>query len=229
MAIALFLLTPQVKAQQVKPIKVDVDFNNIPLKQALDQLQKKSNYNFIFSEELVGSYKVTLKAKGMSVEAVLDKLLGKTLLDYLIRDNKIIIRKKVNSASTTPAPTSMPMTTMGGSSPTAGRIKGRVLTKNDDALIGATVKVKDFPGAVTQTNGKGDYTITVPEKATTLVFSYLTYITKEIKIGSATEINVTLSEVDNDLDDVVVTVFLHEKQKVLRVLPQPLHSNNCVM
>ncbi|MNK03631.1 TonB-dependent Receptor Plug Domain protein [compost metagenome] len=205
MAIALFLLTPQVKAQQVKPVKVDVDFTNIPLKQALDILQKQSTYNFVFSEELVSPYKVTLKAKGLTLEAVMDKMLSKTALDYLIRENKIIIRKKSSTVEIAPASRTMPMTTMGGASVTAGRIKGRVLTKDDEPIAGVTVKIKNYDGAVTQTNAKGDYALTVPEKAKILIFSHLSFVTKEVMIGNASELNVALEKADKDLDNVVVT------------------------
>ena len=50
---ALFLLIAQpAKAQSNNQTKIDVDFKNVPLKQALDFLQKKSTYNFVYSEEI---------------------------------------------------------------------------------------------------------------------------------------------------------------------------------
>ncbi len=204
MAAALLLLTTPLKAQQTKPEKVDVDFTNIPLKQALDILQKKSTYNFIFSEELVSPYMVSLKAKGITVEAAMDKLISKTKLDYLIKDYKIIIRKKTTKPEAGPPSKSMPMTSMSSAMPPE-RIKGKVLNKEDNAIAGVSVKVKDFDAVVTKTNVNGEYTLTIPEKATALIFSHLNFATKEVKIGNSREMNVALTELENDLDDVVVT------------------------
>lgn len=204
-ATALVLVTKQSQARQLKEAKIDVDFNNIPLKQALDILQKKTAYNFVYSEEMLSSYRVSLKEKGITVQALMDKLLSKTALDYLIKDKKVIIRKKLNPTTIEIAPKSMPMTTMGGPSVTAGRIKGRVLTKDDQPIEGVNVKVKDVDGPVTQTNAKGDFTLTVPEKAKALIFSHLSFVTKEVKLNNTVELNVTLQNIDNDLDNVVVT------------------------
>lgn len=202
---ALFLLISQpAKAQSNNQTKIDVDFKNVPLKQALDFLQKKSTYNFVYSEEMLSPYKVSLSAKGITVQVAVEKILAKTALDYLIRENKIIIRKKATTVEVAPVPKSIPMTTMGNAQ-LPGRIKGRVLTRDDGPLAGVTVKIKDFDGVVTQTNAKGEYAVIVPEKATILIFSHLNFMTKEVRIGNATELNVTLAAVDNDLDDVVVT------------------------
>lgn len=205
----LWLSIQAANAQSNHQAKIDVDFKDVTLKQALAVLQKNSTYNFIFSEELIAPYRVTLKAKGLPIHAVLDRLLDKTTLDYTIRDNKVILRKKSAAASAVP-PKSVPMTGMGPvMSP--GRIKGKVLTADDLPLVGVTVVVKEIPQQMTQTNVRGEYSITVPEKANVLIFRYIGYKNKEVKINDAAELNVTLEKEDNDLESVVVTGIFTRK------------------
>lgn len=202
---ALFLLIAQpAKAQSNNQTKIDVDFNNIPLKQALDFLQKKSTYNFVYSEEMLSPYKVSLNAKGITVQAAVEKILSKTALDCLVKDNKIIIRKKISTSPATSAPKSIPMTGMGNAALTS-RIKGLVLNADDQPLSGVNVRVKGFPAPTIQTDAKGVFSIMPPEEAKSLVFSYVGYKSREVKIGSSSDLYVTLEKEDKELESVVVT------------------------
>jgi len=197
-----------VNAQSVNQTKIDVDFKNIPLKQALDQVQKKTTFNLIFSEEMVAAYKVSLTAKGISVDQVLKSLLTKTDLYHVINGNKIIISKK---AKQTISSTSIPMTNVGGANSTVKRIRGKVLTPNDEPLVGVNIKSPEIAEAGFQTNANGEYSLTLPEQAKSLVFTFIGYTTKEVKIASSTEINVTLEREDKNLESVVVTGLFTRK------------------
>ena len=82
-------------------------------------------------------------------------------------------------------------------------IHGKVTSATDgEPLIGATVQVLGSKaGIVTDLNG--DYTIQA-EQGQTLVFSYVGYLTKNVRVGSVSTINVTLEEDRQSLDEVVV-------------------------
>ncbi|TKC08597.1 SusC/RagA family TonB-linked outer membrane protein [Pedobacter frigoris] len=208
-ALSILVLSPA-RAQTITAKKIDVDFNNVSLKKALDYLQKNSNYNFVFSEEQVNAHQVTLKGKGMALNVILEKILDKPGLEYVLRDNKVIIRRKTSvPASTSGAPKSVPMRTMGGSTP-QGRVKGRVLTVNDEPLSGVTVLVKEQPDLVTHTDAKGDYMMSVSEEAKTMVFRYIGYKSREMKIGQG-DLNVVLEQEENELADIVVTGIFTRK------------------
>ncbi|WMX13017.1 SusC/RagA family TonB-linked outer membrane protein [Aureispira sp. CCB-E] len=83
-------------------------------------------------------------------------------------------------------------------------ISGAVTDENGDAIIGATVLMKGSASG-TITDIDGNYSIEVPEDATTLLFSYIGYATQEVEI-TGTTINVTLLE-GVDLEKVVVTAL----------------------
>lgn len=201
---SMMLITHAARSQSIVQSRIDVEFNNIPLKKALEEVQRKTTLNFIFSEEHVAPYRVSLHAKNKPLSQILDNLLEKTSLEYLLKDNKIILRKKATTAEVKAVPKSIPMTSM-GTAVSASRVKGKVLSSDDKPLAGVSVKIKELPGFVTQTDANGDYSISTPEKANYLVFSFVGYITREMKIASANDLNVTLEKEDKDLESVIVT------------------------
>ena len=75
------------------------------------------------------------------------------------------------------------------------------VTADGQPLPGATVLVKGTTTG-TSTDFDGNYSVNA-DAASTLVFSYIGYTTKEIVVGDQTVINVVL-ETDNKLDEVVV-------------------------
>lgn len=91
-------------------------------------------------------------------------------------------------------------------------IGGRVTDSNGDAIPGASVAVKGTKvGTITDVNG--DYKVSVPNNATTLVVSSIGYSPKEIVIGSQTTINVTLEDDAAALSEVVVTGYQQLRKK----------------
>jgi len=83
-------------------------------------------------------------------------------------------------------------------------IKGTV-SAADGPIIGATVKVKGAQGG-TVTDYDGNYTISAQSNAT-LVFSYVGFETKEVKVGGKHVIDVTLVEDETLLNEVVVVGY----------------------
>ena len=85
-------------------------------------------------------------------------------------------------------------------------IEGTVTDVNGDPLAGATVRVADS-NIGTATDIDGTYVITVPDDATTLVFSFIGFVTQEVAIDGRTEIDVVLEEDVARLEDVIVTGY----------------------
>ncbi len=85
-------------------------------------------------------------------------------------------------------------------------VSGKVTDSKDGSpLIGASVVAKGTSvGAITDINGI--FKLSVPGSSTTLVVSYIGYVSKEVPIGSET-INVTLDPTNNSLNEVLVTGY----------------------
>jgi len=76
---------------------------------------------------------------------------------------------------------------------------------NGEALIGATVYIKEIDGGEL-TNEYGFYSITLPAGTYTVVISYLGYqsMTKSVDVQANTQLNVELSSESKELEEVVV-------------------------
>jgi TonB-linked SusC/RagA family outer membrane protein len=85
-------------------------------------------------------------------------------------------------------------------------ITGRVGSSDGGGLPGVTVLVKGS-SVGTATDVDGRYTLAVPPTATTLVFSFVGFDSREAKIGEQTTVNVTLTSNPTGLDEVVVVGY----------------------
>jgi len=85
-------------------------------------------------------------------------------------------------------------------------VSGTIKDSRGGSLPGVNVIVKGTSaGTVTDANGK--YSLTLPENAGTLVFSFIGYASKEVEIGVQTSIDATMEEDVKQLSEVVVTAL----------------------
>src|SRR5476651_1546213 len=82
-------------------------------------------------------------------------------------------------------------------------VSGTVRDDSGQTLPGVNISLK---GTTTRTvtDTKGHYAIKVNSTEGTLVFSFVGYATNEIKINNRTNIDITLSETQKSLNEVVV-------------------------
>ena len=111
--------------------------------------------------------------------------------------------------------TMLTMQAMGmGAALSAKTISGTVVSSTDnEPLIGATVQLEGVWGG-TITDFEGNFKIEANE-GQTLVVSYIGYITKKVKVGGASVLNITLDEDKASLDEVVVIGYGVQKKKLV--------------
>ncbi len=85
----------------------------------------------------------------------------------------------------------------------AQNISGTVKANNGEKLPGVSVVIKGTTKGTT-TNREGNYSIEA-RKNQTLIFSFVGYQLQEVAVGDQTNINLTLSEATESLEEVVVT------------------------
>ena len=104
------------------------------------------------------------------------------------------------------------------------KVTGRVVDSAGEPLIGATIMVEGTKeGAVTDIDG--NFTINTTSKAK-LVISYVGYTTQTVLVGDKTNIDVTLKEVANTMNEVVVTALgIKRAEKALSYNVQSVGSN----
>ena len=96
-------------------------------------------------------------------------------------------------------------------------VSGIVLDAADhEPLTGATVSVKGVTGHGALTDMDGKFTIKNIKAGAVLVVSYIGYTTKEVAVGSLSELTIELVSADKQLETVVVTALgIKRSQKAL--------------
>lgn len=85
-------------------------------------------------------------------------------------------------------------------------VKGRVVDTLNEGIPGANIMIRGTTTG-TITDFDGNYAIEVPGKQSVLVFSFIGYTTKEVPVKNQKEINVTLEDDSQALEEVVVVAY----------------------
>ncbi|MND42276.1 TonB-dependent Receptor Plug Domain protein [compost metagenome] len=86
------------------------------------------------------------------------------------------------------------------------KITGTVTAKSDGIPLPAVSILVKGSTLGTQTDKDGKYSILVPENSV-LIFSYVGFVTREIKAGTSTVVNISLESDEKQLGEVVVTAM----------------------
>lgn len=177
----ILLFVPVIRAQ-----KLDLSVKQVPMKEALKLIESKTNYVFFYNDaDIDVTRKVTIDVKNTSLDAVLKTILSGVSYRIDSQANKVYLlpAKQVNSAK--------------------AKITGVVVDKQKEPIIGVSVILKgSTTGTLTDLDGK--FTLDAPE-GSTLTFTYVGYISKDVLLKSDKMLNVVLEE-DNILMDEVVVV-----------------------
>jgi len=90
-------------------------------------------------------------------------------------------------------------------------VSGKVSAADGKAISGVSVQQKNSSVGAS-TNENGEFTIKVTGASPVLMFSYVGFATKEVAVGSETQLSVTLSEENKQLNEVVVTAMGVKKE-----------------
>ena len=91
------------------------------------------------------------------------------------------------------------------------QITGKVIADDGTLIPGASIKVKGSPTG-TITNAEGTFKLSVPPNST-LIFSFIGYVTQEIPLGAGSVVNVKLVSDVNTLTEVAVVAVGYGTQK----------------
>ena len=173
---------------------VTATFKNATLSEVLWEVQRQTDFTFVYSTEEVKNVKVEkLIVNHEKIANVLDKCLKDSGLTYTVHDGVIAIKpaSKVEEAATPQQKT---------------KLNGAVVDETGEAIIGANVIVKGTTNGCT-TDLDGHFTLDVDHLPVTLMVSYIGYIRQEIKVTSAKTIKVEMAPDNNLMDEVVITGY----------------------
>ncbi|WP_103865046.1 SusC/RagA family TonB-linked outer membrane protein [Aquimarina sp. I32.4] len=201
---------------------VTLDAKNISLIHVLSDIEKQTDFLFVYNHNTIEKHKVSIKVKNEKLEHVLFLLLKnkgikykkikKQLVFYSAKEDLNTLLKKLEY---TKENTSKDKNTSAYHTISATikkpiiqkkKIVGKVLTKNNTPLPGVSVIIKGTKKGVT-TDFDGVFSITLQQDQNILIFSYLGFETKEVDTSNSKYVTIILSESTNALEEVVVTGY----------------------
>lgn len=190
--------------QSLEKTRIDIRVENKSLKDVLTLLEDKSKIHFTYNEKFVNQYQhISVNEHDQTVALILNAVLFNTNLEYLQKNNKVIISEK-EMVQTTMQPG------MNNEAPVF-IVKGVVTDDKGLPLPGVSILVKGTKtGAVTGVNGA--YSISLPDTTGTLVFSFIGFEPQEVNVGGRNTINISLVPVANSLNEVVVVGYGSQKK-----------------
>ena len=177
--------------------KISIDMQNVTVKEFFAEIEKRSDYTFAYNNsEIDLAARVSVRAVDEEIVAVVDRTLAPQRLRARIEGNRVVLSP--GRAAVPPPSSAKPVKA-------EKTISGRVTAVSGEPIVGASVIVKGTSiGNVTGISG--EYTISA-EPEQTLSFAFLGYDTKEVKVGSRTTIDVTLTEQNKQISEVVVVGY----------------------
>mgnify|MGYP001141346761 CR=1 FL=1 len=196
--LASLTLLPTTESQaQERKEEIRLEVTQKPLSQVFRQLEKSTDYKFMFSHDDVKGLQVTRKVQAGDIETVLKQLLEGLPLTYSIKGKFVYIVPKKG----VPAAVEQSKKT----------VRGQVVDAAGNPLPGVSILVKGTKTG-TATDLDGNYSLDMPAEGHTLLFSMIGMKNVEERVGKRTNVNVTMEENAEMMDEVVVTGYQQLKK-----------------
>lgn len=183
---------------------VALKLNNVTLDQVFDEIEKVSDYTFLFSDEQVKKVgRLTLNYGKIDVKLILnDCLRGKGLSYRLVDRTFVLILEKTKE---------LPVLQLNTEERSMAR--GWVRDEVGVGLVGVNIYIKEYPGLGIVSGDNGYFEIKVHD-SDVLVFSHVGYKTKELFVRWQNKRiwTVTLTDEVRDIEEVQVVGFGQQRR-----------------
>lgn len=192
LTIFVFLMMIQLSTFGQSELTVTINRRNIPLKTIIAEIEKQTNYLFVYDELVVDvNRRVNINMRNAKAEDVLKFIFEGTNTVFSFEGKNIILKRKQSQQNISPA-----------SQPVNRTVRGKVTDNQGDPVIGATVLLEGSnTGTITDLNGT--FMLEVPEDGR-LIISYVGFITRSVNIRGRNDFAISIIEDNKTLDEVVV-------------------------
>ena len=208
------------------------------IKEILALIEEESEFYFTYNlNQIDVNKKTTIDVQDMDIAEILDQLFSGDDVKYTISDRHIVLYKEASHAATETkaeiahslerteiARRNEPSSLVEAKRTTAiatqaqqqtRTISGTVIDHLGEPLIGVNIRIKENTSLGTITNTDGQFNLPNVPQGSTLVISYVGYITQEIAIGSSSTFTITMREDAQSLDELVVVGYGVQKKQSL--------------
>lgn len=174
---------------------VTVSRKNTTLETVFGDIKKQTGYLFFYSGRVnLNKQLLNVELKNVPLEEALKACLTDQNLTFNIVDKTIVVRNKLVDKNN-------------GTAVNWIDITGKVIDPQNQAGIpGVNITIKGNKSLRAQTNSKGEFKIDA-NPGDILVFTYIGYKEKEVKVGDEKFLTVSLEDQVNQMSDVIVTGY----------------------
>ena len=210
---------------------LDITFENIPLKEAIEKLEEKSNLSFYFIEDWLKDIKISKTYDGKPLNFILNDLLQGSSINFFIYDENVVLTnnsviysklpdgffnddkveaKPDNEALFYNQYNNKNLVTIGKQNQNKLQqeytLKGRAINENTGKPIEGLIVSIQNQDLRTTTNKNGRFTLKVPSGLLQLETNLMGYddIIKELLIYGNGSINLNVPEAAEQLDEILI-------------------------
>jgi len=193
----LFVFCLSAENTNSQNVNVTLKSNNMELEQILGQIEKQTDFLFVYNNHVNVTRKVSVNLKNVPLYKVLNNLFEGTDVKYAFDGTYILLSTKnaVTKVSASSAVAQQRHT-----------VTGKIVDSRSEPVIGANVVVKGTTNG-TMSDVDGKFSLTNVNKGDILEISYIGYVTQNIRYDNQSSLHVVLSENTQALDEVVVVGY----------------------
>lgn len=181
---------------------ISIEVEEAPLREVLETIVDKADLGIAYNAELLSlKQPVSVELNFVTIASALQEVLRYTNYEAMISQTREIVLKEREI---------IPINLIQMQQEISGTVTD---AQTGESMPGVNVTVVDDPSIGTSTNQDGEYSLTVPDEAEALSFSFVGYQEQQVDINGRSEINVQLTPQVQAFDDVVVTAFGVEQDK----------------
>lgn len=198
-------LTANVYSQNTK---IDLQVEDVTLRDLLKIIESKSNVRFFFSDDVRNlTQKISLSAHNETIDDILKQILSDGNFSYKVLDNNVVVLTPFGLLQTQ-------------------RISGQVTdASTGEAIIGANIVIEGTTNG-TVTDVDGNFSLDLPNPSSTIVVSYVGYITERIAVAGQSNMSIKLIPDVKRLEDVIVVGYGTQSKRNVTGSIQSVSSDN---
>jgi hypothetical protein len=184
--------------------KISIHLQNVILPEALEELTKISGASFSYNPDKIDKdKKINIQADNKTLNEILQSFLPSMNLEYILIENKIVLKKSKEKTNITTSLSSARFFTLSGFI--------RDLTSGE-ALVGASISLPFSPTGSTS-NEYGFYSLRLPEGQYEIDYSFMGYhgTVKKISLFADTRISIELNPGAKEIEEVIIKAFEESK------------------
>jgi TonB-linked SusC/RagA family outer membrane protein len=189
--------TGNAQRKNIEKVKISMNLQEKPLAQFFEEVESKTDFKFTYTDNFIDlNHPVTVEENNTSLYDVLVAVSIQTHLNFVQVNENIHVKAPKGFSKEKQVSIVFKADI---------NVTGTVVDEGGEPFPGVTVLVRGTTTG-TATGLDGGYTLTVPEEST-LIFSFIGYVSQEISVGNRSTIDVTLVEDETSLDEVVVVGY----------------------